>query len=94
MEMLRTHRRLRPVTDLRSYDGDEGVYVMVLDGYRQAYFGQVTDIRKRIKRHWSGSKQFDRLIWRAVEESVLSVDSFRALVRHAFSPRRRSALTP
>lgn len=79
MEMLRKHRRLRPVTDLKSYDGDEGVYVMVLDGYRQAYIGQTMDIRQRIKRHWSGTKQFDRLIWGTVEESVLSVDSFRAL---------------
>jgi hypothetical protein len=52
-EMLRKHKRLRPVTDLRSLDGDVGVYVLVLDNYRQAYIGQSWDMRKRIKTHWS-----------------------------------------
>lgn len=52
---------------------------MVLDGYKQAYVGQAWDIRKRIKRHWSGTKQFDRLIFGDKDTSVLSVDSFRAL---------------
>ncbi|AOT04709.1 GIY-YIG nuclease family protein [Arthrobacter sp. U41] len=78
-ELMRKNNRLRPVTNLAAYDGDEGVYVMVLDGYRQAYIGQTSDIRRRIKAHWAGTKQFDRLIWGDVEDSVLSIDSFRAL---------------
>lgn len=36
-------------------------------------------IRARIKRHWSGTKQFDRLIFGNKDSSVLSIDSFRAL---------------
>lgn len=79
VEMLRKNKRLRPVTDLRSLDGEVGVYVLVLDDYRQAYIGQSWDMRKRIKAHWNGTKQFDRLLWGGVEESVMSIDSFRAL---------------
>ncbi|MBG0738893.1 GIY-YIG nuclease family protein [Paeniglutamicibacter antarcticus] len=78
-EMLGKHKRLRPVTDLRSLDGAEGVYVLVLDNYRQAYIGQSYDMRARIRKHWTGTKQFDRLLWGGVDESVLSIDSFRAL---------------
>jgi hypothetical protein len=79
-EMLAKNKRLRPVTDLKTLDGEWGVYVLVLDEYRQAYIGQSSwDMRKRIKAHWSGTKQFDRLLWGGVEESVMSIDSFRAL---------------
>lgn len=78
-EMLRKNKRLRPVTDLKSLDGDWGAYMLVLDEYRQAYIGQSWDMRKRIKAHWNGTKQFDRLLWGGVEESVMSIDSFRAL---------------
>jgi hypothetical protein len=79
-EMLRKNKRLRPVTDLKSLDEEWDVYVLVLDEYRQAYIGQSSwDMRKRIKAHWNGTKQFDRLLWGRVEESVMSIDSFRAL---------------
>lgn len=52
---------------------------MVLDRYKQVYIGQAENIRLRIKRHWAGTKQFDRLIFPDPETSVLSIDSFRAL---------------
>jgi hypothetical protein len=78
--MLAKNKRLRPVTDLKTLDDEWGVYVLVLDEYRQAYIGQSSwDMRKRIKAHWNGTKQFDRLLWGGVEESVMSIDSFRAL---------------
>jgi hypothetical protein len=38
-EMLRKNTRLRSVTDLKSLDGEVGVYVLVLDDYRQAHVG-------------------------------------------------------
>jgi hypothetical protein len=78
-ELLSKNKSLRPIADLRSLEGDEGVYLMVLDEYRQAYIGQAIDIRARIKRHWAGTKQFDRLLWGNKHQSVLSIDSFRAL---------------
>lgn len=78
-EMLAAHPELEPVHDLKAFDGVAGLYVLVLDGYRQAYIGQASDIRKRIKNHWAGVKQFDRLLWGPTEASVLSIDSFRSL---------------
>lgn len=78
-EMLQSNKSLRPISDLRTLDGVEGLYVMVLDEYRQAYIGQSIDMRHRIRAHWAGTKQFDRLLWGRKEESVLSIDSFRAL---------------
>jgi hypothetical protein len=78
-EVLEKNKSMRPVLDLKTLDGKGGVYVMVLDGYRQAYVGQTKDIRARIKSHWSGTKQFDRLLWGHKYESVISIDAFRAL---------------
>jgi hypothetical protein len=55
---------------------------MVLDGFKQIYVGMTRakgGIRERIRKHWSTSKQFDRLIYGDVYTSVISIDSFRAL---------------
>lgn len=77
--VLEKQKNLKPVADLSGWVGVKGVYVMVLDRYKQTYIGQAWDIRARIKRHWSGTKQFDRLIFGTKETSVLSIDFFRAL---------------
>lgn len=70
------------VTDLATWDGVPGLYVMVLDEYAQVYVGATnssTGVAKRIRQHWTGQKQFDRLIWGSVDSSIISIDSFRAL---------------
>lgn len=70
------------VTDLTKWDGVPGLYVMVLDEYRQAYVGATNasvGVMKRIKQHWTGAKPLDRLIWPDPRTSILSIDSFRAL---------------
>ena len=56
------------------------VYIMVLDEYKQVYIG-ITEqtVQKRIQQHWKKKKEFDRLIWGSVENSVLSIDSFGPL---------------
>lgn len=77
-----SRRKMREVTDLNDWDDVPGVYVMVLDDFRQVYVGVTTargGIKKRISRHWSDSKEFDRLLLGKVDESILSIDSFRAL---------------
>ncbi|MCT1396650.1 hypothetical protein M4D51_13040 [Microbacterium sp. p3-SID338] len=77
-----SQRGMVEVTDLRKWDGVAGLYVMVLDEYRQAYVGatnESTGILKRIKQHWTGTKPLDRLIWGDPQTSILSIDSFRAL---------------
>lgn len=77
-----SQKGMTEVTDLTKRDGVAGLYIMVLDEYRQAYVG-ATDasvgIQKRIKQHWTGIKPLDRLIWGDPQTSILSIDSFRAL---------------
>lgn len=74
--------RMREVHDLNEWEGKAGLYVMVLDDYCQAYVGTTSaavGIKSRIRQHWQRGKAFDRLLWGSVEESILSIDSFRAL---------------
>lgn len=81
-ESVATQRGMKEVTDLNKWDGVGGIYVMVLDDYRQAYVGvtqSMGGVRERIRQHWSKTKQFDRLLWGSVTESIISIDSFRAL---------------
>ena len=76
------HPDMVEVTDLTEWVGVPGVYIMVLDEYRQLYVGASSEsagITKRIRQHWTNQKQFDRLIFGSVETSILSIDSFRAL---------------
>lgn len=72
-------RTFKPVESLQHWDDVEGAYIMVFDDYKQFYIGQSTDVRKRIRQHWSTRKPFDRLIWGTVYNSILPVDEFRAL---------------
>lgn len=70
------------VTDLAEWDSVAGLYVMVFDEYTQVYVGATnswTGVTKRIRQHWTNQKQFDHLIFGAVDSSILSIDSFRAL---------------
>lgn len=81
-ESVATQRGMKEVTDLNKWDGVGGIYVMVLDDYRQAYVGvtqSIGGVKERIRQHWSKTKQFDRLLWGSVTESIISIDSFRAL---------------
>ncbi|MEF2978101.1 GIY-YIG nuclease family protein [Subtercola sp. YIM 133946] len=55
------------------------IYIMILDDYKQAYIGQSVNLRRRIKGHWAGMLQFDRLLWGQPHESVLGIDVFRPL---------------
>lgn len=67
------------VFDLNKYKNIAGYYVLVLDKYCQIYIGTTSDIKRRIMTHWSNRKSFDRLIFGNVNNSFLSIDSFRAL---------------
>ncbi len=71
-------KSLKPVERLDDWVGADGAYVMVFDGYKQLYVGQSSDIRRRIRAHWSGRKSFDRLVFGGVYRSILPVDEFRA----------------
>ncbi|UPM56107.1 hypothetical protein [Gottfriedia acidiceleris] len=67
------------VTNLNDFENVTGYYMMVLDEYKQVYIGQSKNIKKRIMAHWSNQKEFDRLIFGNKDNSMLSIDSFRAL---------------
>ena len=77
---LKRYKNFKEVTDLSTYAGSEGYYLMVLDEYKQVYIGKTEDIKKRIMQHWSKTKAFDRTLcpMYAYEKSCFSIDSFRA----------------
>lgn len=80
------------VTDLNEWDKGQALYVMVLDDYCQAYVGVTKHgLKDRIRRRWRNPKSFDRLLWGGVNESILSVDSFRPLdTTRLFAVKRRN----
>ncbi len=70
------------VKDLNDYAGVSGIYIMVLDEYKQIYIGITNSkvgIKGRIQSHWNVTKTLDRLIFGGVDSSILSIDSFRHL---------------
>lgn len=68
------------VFDLKAYRGISGIYILVLDEYKQVYIGlSETGITERIKKHWNAKKDPERLIFGQAFNSILSIDSFGAL---------------
>ena len=65
--------------DLTDLDNKMGVYMLVLDDYKQVYIGQSDNIKRRIIIHWNKRKSLERLIFGDVCNSILSIDSFGAL---------------
>lgn len=65
-------------SDLSALDEISGYYIMVLGEYSQAYIGRTKNLKFRVQSHWSKQKEFDRLIFGSKENSILSIDSFRA----------------
>lgn len=78
-KLIRKFKKLREIKDLNSYEGKGGIYILILDEYKQIYIGQSNDIKKRILQHWTRRKEFFKLIFGKKETSVLSIDSFGAL---------------
>lgn len=81
LEAVTSQRGMVEVNNLSEWERP-GLYVMVLDDFRQAYVGIASGnrgIAQRIRQHWSANKAFDRLLWGGVNDSILSIDSFRAL---------------
>lgn len=65
--------------NIRELVGVAGVYMLVLDEFKQIYIGQSSDIYKRIRSHWSKKQSLERLICGKVWNSTLSIDAFGAL---------------
>ena len=78
-KLLRKSRKVKEIFSLEECVHKSGIYIMVLDEYKQMYIGTSKNIKKRIQQHWSKTKEFDRLIFGRTESSVLSIDSFGPL---------------
>ncbi len=78
-KVLKKFKNLYEIFDINDVSGITGVYIMILDKYKQMYVGQASDLYKRIRQHWTRKNDFWRLIFGSVEDSVLSIDSFGPL---------------
>ena len=67
------------IEDLNILKDKPGIYMMVLDEYKQVYIGTSDNVKSRILNHWRKKKEFTRLIYGNVNNSILSIDSFGAL---------------
>ena len=77
---LKKNNGLKKVTDLKEYIGKKGIYIMVLDKYKQIYIGQSKrDVVERIINHWKRKVEFENLLIGKVKESKLSIDTFGML---------------
>lgn len=76
---LKKNSKFFQVFDLNDVDNVSGIYLIVLDEFKQVYIGQSISIKRRILSHWSKVKEFDRLIYGDERNSILSIDSFGAL---------------
>lgn len=77
---LKKNNGLKKVTDLKEYIGKKGIYIMVLDKYKQIYIGQSKrDDVERIINHWKRKVEFENLLIGKVNESKLSIDTFGML---------------
>lgn len=63
------------VLDLKPLYKVPGLYIMVLDNYRQIYIGKAYNVRGRIQEHWSKKKEIDKYI---LLNHKPSIDSFGA----------------
>lgn len=74
--------KFREITDLQDITGKSGIYMLVLDKYKQVYIGKseaANGMKSRILGHWNGRKEFSRLIFGDVENSIMPIDVFGAL---------------
>lgn len=66
------------VTNLNEIKGGKGIYVLVLDNYKQIYIGQTNrDLKARIVRHFNIDIPFQRVPF--VKYDTLPIDAFKPL---------------
>ena len=80
LSFLNQHKEFVEVKDLNDYSRISGIYIMVLDKYKQIYIGMTEKgLKERIKEHWARKMPLDRLLFGGVYDSKISIDSFRYL---------------
>ena len=78
-KIVKRYRSCNNVINLKKFKGISGIYLMVLDNYKQIYVGQSKDVCKRIVQHWKNTPRFDKLIFPSIKKSNINIDSFGAL---------------
>ena len=77
---MKENKNLKEVIDLKDFFGVKGIYVMILDKYKQIYIGQSKrDVVARIIQHWTKKVEFENLMIGRTESSKLRIDSFGLL---------------
>ena len=75
---LKNNQDLKEVLDLKEFLGIKGIYVMVLDKYKQIYVGQSQrDVVARIIQHWTKNIELENL--KTGDKEKLRMDSFGLL---------------
>ena len=75
---LNINKEFKEINNLYSVNEKSGYYIMVLDEYSQMYVGTSKNIKARIQNHWAMQMHFDRMIFGSIDDSILSINSFRA----------------
>lgn len=66
------------INDLNTIKGKKGIYILVLDNYKQIYIGQTNrDLKARIIRHFNIEIPFQRVPF--VKYDTLPIDAFKPL---------------
>jgi len=77
---LKRNSKIKEVFDLNLYKKSSGIYILVLDKYKQIYIGQTTtSITQRIISHWKRKIEFEKLLIGKTNEAKISIDSFGIL---------------
>ena len=77
---MEENKKLKKVEDLKDFFGIKGIYVMILDKYKQIYVGQSkSDVVARIIQHWKKKIEFENLLAGNIYEEKLKIDSFGML---------------
>lgn len=82
LAMLHKYPLMREATTMAELVGVPGLYVMVLDKYKQVYIGITASklgIKSRVSQHWSAVHPLDRLIFGSVDTSIMTIDAFKRL---------------
>lgn len=74
--LLKRRKGFKQIYDINDLEEISGIYILILDEYKQIYIGQSKNIKKEILAHWRKKKYFDKLIFGTVESSIISIESF------------------
>ncbi len=57
-QLLKKFHSFKRIENLNELEGQNGIYLLVLDEYNCCYWGQSNNMRKRIMKHWSRNDYF------------------------------------